>query len=340
MQRLTFKQAAHRLRMSVKLLKWFASYGVRDRKLIVVAGAVEEEELLAFDTYLRQPWPDRDVPAGISAELKREARGRCTICDDPVPLEEAHIRRKGKEVDHYCQHPHNLTLACPTCHTRYDNGDKSLPLDVIETWKETAQQRHLREVDQDIAMNAAIDEQLKPVVEELRRLGPAFWSEPSAARTIGELEAIVTHSTGGVGTPAASPGSPFERLEFLSGSLASDFPVTSAKFESLLDSPGDEADVWRHIDADEKREPWMCIFGDEIALIEDVTCHACDSGVDGYWNEIAASVEREYGQLIAYFEDHEGNLYTPKCPHCGHSRLDFQFQTLCSYHEHQAGKDD
>lgn len=334
MPTLTLKQAAHRIRMSVKLLKWFASYAVLGKKLLIVDGMIDEADLSAFDQLLWGPWRDRSVPEGISHELKREARGRCTICGDVGPLEEVHIKRRKKELDHYCQHPHNLTLGCPTCHTRYDSGDPSLPMDVIATCKEEAQQHHMREVDADIAMTEAVAKIVAPHAAKLREAGRSFWAESIGAQAVRDFSAIVAPVTGSAAAPATSKTA-IDRLGFMSGSLASDYPLTAATFESLIEGETDQGVVWQKLDADET-EPWMCMYGDEIALVENAICPKCDEIDYSKHNEPTQSVERDKDGLgvIAHFEDAQGRSYTPSCKKCGRSPLHYEFQRLCGYHEH------
>ena len=67
-----FQEAGHRLRVTPRLLKWFTSHSPKrdGRKLQQeVLGNFRATELDAFDNYLRDPWQDKYVPAGIKIEL-------------------------------------------------------------------------------------------------------------------------------------------------------------------------------------------------------------------------------------------------------------------------------
>src|SRR5260221_9048621 len=117
MPRLRYTEAAGRLRMTVHLLRWFSRNPANGRRLQFDAqGTVDENDLIAFNQNLWSAWPTRAVPTGVSNELRLEACGHCGICSTPFDvLDEAHIARRGVERDDYCQHPHNLILACGAC---------------------------------------------------------------------------------------------------------------------------------------------------------------------------------------------------------------------------------
>lgn len=163
-----YLEAAERFRYTPHLLKWFCRYAAKPgegRKLLeVTEGNFHESELIDFERHLWRPWPTRYVPAGISAELKREASGVCVTCSAPCDvLEESHIRRKGIELEHYCQHPHNLLLLCPTCHRRYDGPSQQLDFETVRHRKEVAQGRLLAEVDRQVAIARAVSQLTAPL---------------------------------------------------------------------------------------------------------------------------------------------------------------------------------
>lgn len=65
-----------------------------------------------------------DIPAGLKRRVLIEAGHRCAIptCRT-VPVELAHIVPWAKVREHSFE---NIIALCPTCHTRYDNGDIDL----------------------------------------------------------------------------------------------------------------------------------------------------------------------------------------------------------------------
>ncbi len=125
-------QAAVRLRMSPRLLRWMSSYSPKcdGRKLgyrtaVDASREYEEAELVAFDKYLRAPWPTPPKgerphrPEGILQEVKIEAGCGCALCEWMNNCEAAHIEAVAKS---HSNHPHNLLWACPNHHTEYDKG--------------------------------------------------------------------------------------------------------------------------------------------------------------------------------------------------------------------------
>jgi type I restriction enzyme, R subunit len=57
------------------------------------------------------------IPIAIQHEILLEARHRCAVCCEPMPLERAHIRPWSKSKDHSAA---NLIALCANCHTRAD----------------------------------------------------------------------------------------------------------------------------------------------------------------------------------------------------------------------------
>ena len=314
MPTLDFTEAAHRVRMSVKLLKWFSSYSVLGRKLVFTNGAIDEADLLAFDGHLWGPWPNRNVPTGVSEELQREAMGRCTVClQGGAVLEEAHLQRKTKELLHYSQHPHNLTLVCPNCHARYDRGDSMLTPDVLHTAKMAAQQRHMEGVDRDVAR---------------ARATAAFYEQLRAIGRSEQMPGLVT----GVNTTVPP-------LPELPPKVAAEFPVTAATIESLRGGPASNGSVWDRIDPDSST-PWMCLHGDDVSLVDYAQCPKCDHEDfrKNYETPSFAEFADDGAEVVAYFGDEDES--TPTCQNCGHSPLHYTFVGLCSYHEHSHDRDD
>jgi hypothetical protein len=335
MPRVNYTQAAHQFRMTPSLLKWFTHRAPRRDgvKLVFDAqGTIDLANLLNFDMHLRADWGDRYVPEGIRSELEREACGVCVVCEKNEPLEEAHIERRGKEAKFYFQHPHNLALLCANCHARYDKSDPTLTFAVVRARKDLRQKRMLADVDMDIAMATAVENLIAPMRSLFSVQGLTFWNSAPGAVAAQQLAAV----TGSVGTGAMRNDMAGEWLTNLSSSLAMNHPITSAKVASLLDSPAEDADVWERIRDDEG--PGMCLFGDEYALVESAICPNCEQDSYEGTGEEPASVELVDGQVVVSFSTGDGGVYTPKCEHCGHSPLAYEFQRVCSYHAHQADK--
>jgi hypothetical protein len=65
------------------------------------------------------------IPAEMKRRVLMEAGHRCAIpACRTIPVEIAHIAPYAKVQDHAFE---NLIALCPTCHTRYDNGDIDRP---------------------------------------------------------------------------------------------------------------------------------------------------------------------------------------------------------------------
>lgn len=126
-------EAAAMVGMSPKLLRYFSSYAVKkdDSRKLVVAKKVgdtfyfEADELIAYDNWLKQPWPaDKGkrphLPKSIRSEIKQEANLECALCKASGQAgEAAHIRDVAISKNN---HPHNLIWLCANHHTKLDNG--------------------------------------------------------------------------------------------------------------------------------------------------------------------------------------------------------------------------
>ncbi len=126
-------EAASLTAMSPDLLKWLTSYAPKhgvDRKLPVAKKEdgqhfYDRAELLAFDAWLKKPWPRKDgkrpgIPTGIMQEIKREANGSCVVCyGHKDTCEAAHIDPVSKSDNN---HPENLIWLCANHHTAFDKG--------------------------------------------------------------------------------------------------------------------------------------------------------------------------------------------------------------------------
>jgi RecJ-like exonuclease len=130
---LTEIEAAIETWMSPRLLRWFTSYAPKQgsaRKLPFRKRGNEyfydKGELLAFDAFLREPWPSGNgqrppIPVGILDEIKFEAHFSCGICQYGNNGEAAHI---DAVADSHSNHPDNLLWTCPNHHTAYDHGHR------------------------------------------------------------------------------------------------------------------------------------------------------------------------------------------------------------------------
>ncbi|MCI4652589.1 zinc finger domain-containing protein [Sphingomonas aquatilis] len=126
-------EAAAATSMSPELLRWFTSYAAKSgvpRKLKIARKEgdrlfYERGELLAFDAWLRQPWPRKDgkrpgIPKAIRREIKVEANGECAMCHGHKDTcEAAHLEPVAKTDNN---HPENLLWLCSNHHTAYDDG--------------------------------------------------------------------------------------------------------------------------------------------------------------------------------------------------------------------------
>jgi hypothetical protein len=142
-------QAAARVGMSPTLLRWFTTHAPKSgesRKLKFAKedkGTIffEEQELLAFNEWLRLPWPHPPgkrpgIPAGIKREIKVEANGACAVCQSHGDsCEAAHLDPVAKTE---CNHPEGLLWLCANHHTKYDNdryGPANESVDFIKSLK-------------------------------------------------------------------------------------------------------------------------------------------------------------------------------------------------------------
>ena len=341
MARLNYDEAAHRVRMTPTLLKWCTKYAPRrDGMKLAFApdGTIDEQDLTSFDAHLRADWGDKYVPTGILEELKREALGRCATCPDTQPLDGAHVNRRKHEALHYYQHPHNLLLMCKNCHGRYDSmKDPTLTHAVISHRKGVLQSGLLEAIDREIHAAREVEKLIAPFRASLAFAGSlSFWSGAPGAAAYQQLSML----SGSLGAPVPTPSTGAQRLLALSSALAPQYPLAAAKVASLFDGLGTDTETWEHLD-DGEQETWLCSRGDgAIAMVESARCPNCDEETGECYNEEPVAVERQGDLLVAYFHDGHDDTYTPSCPSCGNSPLDFTFQSLCGYCEHMTGKND
>ena len=260
------------------------------------------------------------------------------MCSSTQPLQCAHIDRKDHETTYYFQHPHNLLVMCENCHGRYDSmKDPSLYHDVVKHRKIVLQHELLIAIDGQVAVAKQTEAIIAPIRSLLSAQGPAFWRAAAGAVAYGQLANL----SGSLGVAPPPPAAGTAQLYALSASLAPSQPLAAAKVASLVSGLGTDAEAWDHLD-DGETEPWLCDRGDgAYALVESAECPKCGEQVDiAQAGEEPTNVAREDGQIVAYFDDGRDDTFTPECPQCGHTPLDFSFQSMCSYCEHMTGKDD
>jgi len=347
---LSYKEAAHRLRMTIRLLKWFESYAAKDdnRKLQFAGGLIDEKHLVSFEANLRAAWSSRRVPSGIKKELLLEAAGKCALCEEPCEHpEEAHIDRKDEELPHYCQHPHNLILLCASCHGRYDRGSKTLTNEVVRKRKDLLLSRLMEDVDRDIAL-AKVAEHAISEVHRVLAIGSGR-PDPTSNKYWTALTGSLFASSGSTPTEMlATPSSSElpEKLQQAGELLVDTMPLTSGTLRASAERlgsattfiPPTEADTWDYIEA----EPvaGQCLRCEQQTPLEGYTCLNCEhSGVDHH-GEVPCFVDRDTSPPRVEFEDARGESYSLTCKKCESEDLEFEFQSLCDYCRHVSEKDE
>jgi DnaJ-class molecular chaperone len=126
-------EAAVLVGMSPRLLHWFTQHAPKQGKSRKLRPArqsndvafYDENELLKFNEWLRQPWPHKKgkrppVPSGIREEVQIEANGECAICNsNRDSCQAAHLDPVSKSKNN---HPENLLWLCSNHHIVYDDG--------------------------------------------------------------------------------------------------------------------------------------------------------------------------------------------------------------------------
>lgn len=328
---LSLKEAAHRLRMTVKLLLWFKSYSPKGdgRKLRIVNESVEQAELDSFNEYLLQPWPDRYPPAEIVREIARESRGLCGLCRSPWDLDEvAHIDRKDKEVAYYSQHPSNLISLCPNCHTRYDRGDK-LSNDQIKHAKQQRVAELMADVDRDMEMQRSIREYV--AIEAPKFLAATFSSLGFASALTQHAQTVVT---GSAAPPPSSTTAATAALSSLSGSIEMQSPITAkvlSKYAVAMTRSDAVSDVkLDDLFDDSLPQPGKCYRDGADTAMETASCTEC--GEDPGFHEVVVPSADGYE---LFDEDIRGGTSQVVCE-CGCKTFDVEFESLCSYCAHMS----
>jgi len=345
---MNYKEAACHLDMTVKLLKWFTRNAVKGEKLIeVTPGNFDLTELNKFNEHLKAKWPTRNVPAGISYELKREAKGICGNCQQhSFNLEEAHIDRKGREVTDYCQHPHNLILLCPTCHKRYDDkNDKFVTNDVIHSNKDRVLQGLMLDVKADIEQANLIKLSVEKLTVGFSSSGQnkeQWWDSFAGAIYERIVESgVYSQATSPLAAPAS--GSELkETMNYISSSVSQSKPVTSGVLDTISNNIGSEPhphldDEWEEIEAE-----GTCERCGEKAMLGVLVCAGCDEEDHSVITEESyISEEISDGVYIIQLLLADGSMKLHKCSNCQKAEfVELQYQPFCSYCDYQMAKDD
>lgn len=156
--KLTEVEAAIRLRMSPELLEYFtrvqAKAGIARKLACETTDGLrwyEEAELVAFDKFLREPWPVRKgrsrphMPEKVRLEIKLEANCACAICNHGANCEAAHIEPVSQTLSH---HPAGLVWLCPNHHTDFDKGvhmPRDVDLATVKAVKQVLVNRRVRQ---------------------------------------------------------------------------------------------------------------------------------------------------------------------------------------------------
>lgn len=341
---LTYNEAAHKLRMTPTLLKWFTGWAPRrdGRKLLEVRpGEFLESELDAFDAHLRQDWGNDYKPVGIRQEIGKEAKGTCGLCENACDkLDAAHIDRKGSEVDYYFQHPHNLLLVCRNCHGRYDDPKlKGLTHQVVRQAKTNRLNALMSSVDADVARARSVEEGVEAIKREARERFSLLASQPDTLLwhlAPGDL-LRATGSSVDLGTLLSLSAD--AALRHASGSLSNE-PVTAAVLDGYAAEasgedgykPGSE---WQFIDA--QPDEGYCWCG-EISELAEYSCEDC--GHTGFnVDPPVAVVANSAGFNVPVYEDQRMDREELRCEKCGSTHIACSFNEYCSRCEYKRPKD-
>lgn len=333
----SYKQAAHELRVTVHLLKWFTRYGALGDKLEEVDGQFDRDALSTFDAHLKGAWPDRRVPAGIQDELLREARGACVLCQKPCDvLEQAHVQRKGIEVQHYCQHPHNLVLLCPDCHSRYDTVKRTVTYEAVQQAKNVAISRLMEDVDRDIHLATLATTSLEQLLgldaqdfvpAERRGLLHSFLVQlPTVALPDWHLRTVAQH----LGDAAAIVNTSMP----VTGSVLSAYSDALETPLAARREPSD-AELWEVLD--QPRAPGECDQCGASTEIEGGTCLDCDADLSEFAGHEAH--ESNEGWHVVYGDPQYGDRSELlRCPDCSSSNVALDFASTCGGCQHFADR--
>lgn len=238
MGRLTEIEAALRVGMSPTLLRWFTKYAPKfgeTRKLPYqkVAGEYfyEEADLVAFDSYLWEPWPTPpkgqrpNVPTGITMEILVEANHKCAFCEYVQSGECAHIKSVKKSR---CNHPHNLIWSCHNHHTQYDDGHtvetvvKPQHVEAMKEMLRDAKMRYWRVELRTVSSFLSVIGLLRKISEYLKN--PAFAAVSAPLATLAqEVLDVTTRAAKDQQMHGGGPGTSADYQRY-AGKIAEMFP--------------------------------------------------------------------------------------------------------------------
>lgn len=311
-------QAALRVGMSPRLLRWFSSYAPKidgKRKLAFESKNGEhyyvEGDLLAFDAFLKEPWPngpgDRPpIPAGILDEIRAEAHFQCAVCGHGNDGEAAHILAVHTS---HSNHPHNLLWTCPNHHTAYDHGHR-----MHATLKEEgvkAVKRRIRESQERLwRIEAQAGSAIVALIQDIEAIRAAL-----AASGVDQFRPGLLAAARWAGTKFQSEASNGNRTE--EGALArrvrAAIPSAGIEDESAI-----EAVVRARDEFLQEKDEVVCpaCNGEGAFGLYDV-CPAC--GGDAYMSREDASLvdERDYEQIECAVCRGRGLRGGDDCPACG-----------------------
>lgn len=331
------------LRMTTAFLQWCRGHAPKNdgRKLRFNRdGSLEESELAEFDAHLWRAWKNKHVCVGVAHELEWEVLGRCGHCDDACDVrEDAHIDRLNIELDHHCQHPHNLLQLCPNCHSRYDVL-KTIGNLTIKHRKEQALSRLMEAVDRDVGMQREIRKAIK---EASSKVVNETLSED--ARRLLEAQSMVfsaeTTIAGSVSQIPSTPQEAKERLTTLSGALSGQSPITFSLLNYYVEGisngvtpeTGDDLDIPFDDYVSSNGE---CLMWGEQSSVDCACCWDCDEDAPAaHTADIAIPVEG--GGYMLYVVDQRGEHDELTCE-CGAGRFDVEFYSMCGGCQYRAGK--
>ena len=134
--------AAIEFEISPELLRYFTSHSVKHGETRVLpvttkgrARFYDPEDLKAYDSYLRAPWPKTakqsrpHLPDEIRQDIMREAHFACAVCAHNGAGEAAHLVPVAKAHSH---HPAVLLWLCANHHTGVDKGKPPIAFDLAQ----------------------------------------------------------------------------------------------------------------------------------------------------------------------------------------------------------------
>ncbi len=155
----------------------------------------EKNELIDFDSYLKEPWSKSaaqrpPIPSYIKEYLKVEIQGKCPITGSGYPLEDAHIIPYSESLNH---HHHNIIRISGDLHTKIDNG--LISIDILKKKKDELIEELRNKISNKIDSNKSYFKPPKPHPLYIGRLNELH-------ELIGAMETeklIILEGLGGIG---------------------------------------------------------------------------------------------------------------------------------------------